>query len=366
MKEFLISLFMPMKMKKYRFMSVFVSMLIFVISIYLVAVPNKAYMKMHKEEYLSQKAYVNAYMNLPEIDLGTEFKDAKYKVEDNKLVSSNAGQKIESYKYNVDVEIFEEDRNINIYIVFDKTNYVFNELDKILKEYKEIYPNDSAEKCQYASYIYFTDMIKLDPNLVTNAWKQAKFLEIHDTEEKVLQDHMNTLTNFDLFNVNAQGNNNFLLIFMEELTVSQISYYDQVNEEWITPALTAYYASSNLKFDFSNISNLNEFGTEYVNKMFKPLSESDHTKYLLQVLGYVIIFPAIFALLLCWSMRKRGIMKTYKEYYNIASISSIIPAIITFIVAWFVPNIVPLYGILFFLFVLMSYIKINSTPEMGD
>ena len=64
MKEILLSFISPLKMKKYRFMSILVSILIFIVSIYAISLPNKVYMKNNKDWYLEQKAYVNVYLDL--------------------------------------------------------------------------------------------------------------------------------------------------------------------------------------------------------------------------------------------------------------------------------------------------------------
>ena len=54
MKKLLLSIISPSKMKRFRFMSVLVSILIFIVSIYAIAFPNDIYMNTHKDLYLSQ------------------------------------------------------------------------------------------------------------------------------------------------------------------------------------------------------------------------------------------------------------------------------------------------------------------------
>lgn len=369
MKEFLLSLISPLKMKRFRFMSVFISMLIFVVSIYFLAIPHQVYMKANKEEYLLQKSYVNAYMNISEnISMGQDFINAGYKIDENKEMTSKSSLKgVQKYEYDtIEVQLLDQEpKNINFYVVFDIEDSVVTELNDANKLYEEKYPDDTKEKKSYASYLYYVDKIKQEN--VTSEWTNKKLEELHNTEESTLSEKMKKLTNFDLFNINVNDSeNNYLLMFFKKYAVSQIAYYDENAEKMIYPALNAYYETGKLNFDFTNTTTLTEFGNHFAYTMFEPLYQSDQTEYLLQVVGYVLIFPAIFVLLLCWSMKKRGIMKTYKEYYNVAAISSIMPLLITFAVSWFFPKAVLVYGGLFCMFTLFVFIKINSTPELGD
>ena len=371
MKEFLLSLISPLKMRKYRYMTVFIAMLIFVVSVYVLAFPNKMYMQMNKDKYLSQKIYVNAYIDLPEnINMDSDFIANKYKVNDDFYMTSSSQTKgIKHYYFeDIDVKLPEEEmKSINIHIVFDLENSVDAGLKEIREEYKKIYSDDTDERISLATYLTYVEWIKLTDEEATAAWKNAKYEAIHSAELDDLKADMAKLTNFDLFNINVNNTeNNYMLMFFKDYAVSQIAYYDEKAEKMTYPSLQVIYQNLETKFDFSNHNNLKDFGNSFVESMFKPLSTSDQTSYLLQVVGYVIIFPAIFVLLLSWSMKKHGVMKTYKEYYNVAAISSILPLLVTFIIGWFVPEIAPLYGALFCLYTLFAFIKINSTPELGD
>ena len=367
MKELLLSFIMPMKMKRFRFMSVLVSLLIFIVSIYAISLPNRFYMNNNQDFYLSQKAYVNAYLDLPELEkdiFGNKIIDGQYKVNEKGEMTSVYKNEIKQYHFeDIDILLFgeEEIKTVDFHIVFDVDDVLTTELNKIREEYKTLYPDDSENKMSYSSYIYYISK----PEEVTNEWKQNKLKELHETEEAELQKQMENISNYDLFGIETSGDD-YLLIFLKTSIVSQIPYYDETTKQTTYPALSSYYSVSKMNFDFTKTQNLKEFGTYLGQMMFEPLSNTDQTQYLLQVLGYVLIFPAIFVLLLCWSMKKRGTMKTYKEYYNVASIASILPTLITFILAWFIPKAVPIYGALFCAFALFTFIKINSTPELTD
>ncbi len=369
MKDLILSFINPLKMKRFRFMSVFISILIFIVSVYLIALPNQVYIDNHKTEFLSQKSYVNAYLELPELALGSDFISSQYVVDENyEMVSKNSDNKPQIYKYSdIDVKLYNEEnsKTIDINIVFDINDTVTTRLNNIKKEYTELYPDDSNTKANYSSYIYFMASRDLEEGSETETWKQEQFLKLHETEESELQTQTSKITNFDLFGLESDEND-YLLIFLKQSVITHIPLIDEEKEAISYPALSSYYKVSEMKFDFTECENLNDFGIHFADVMFEPLSNTDQTNYLIQVLGYVILFPGIYVLILCWSMKKRGVMKTFKEYYNIASIASVVPAIITFILAWFIPKVVILYGALFCVFVLFSFIKINSTPELGD
>lgn len=369
MKEILLSFILPLKMKRFRFMSVFIAMLIFIASVYCIALPNQLYIKSHKDEYLSQKSYVNAYIDLPEETNGDfkRLKDAQYKMNDKfEMTSPIAHDGFAIYSFeSIDIQLFDEDPKVsNFYIVFDINNTLSQRLEKIKEDYTNMYPDDSKEKIQNASYLYYLDT--LNENIEINKeYQNKRFLELHNEEETKLKELKNKITNFDLFGLDV-SENSYLLIFMKSTLSTQIPYYDKSEDKITYPSLTTYYKTSDMNFDFTQITSLRDFGNQYVDLMFKPLEQTDRTNYLLQVIGYVILFPAIYVLVLCWTMKKRGVMKTFKEYYNIASISSVLPLLITFILGWFIPNVVIVYGFLFCIFTLFVFIKINSTPELAD
>lgn len=361
MKELLLSVISPLKMKKFRFMSVLVSILIFIVSIYAISLPNKFYMKSNKEWYLEQKAYVNVYLDLPELEKdvnGNKILDGQFKVNDKYEMTSVYKNEIKQYHFeDIDVQLIDEEvKSVDLHIVFDVDDKLTTDLNKIRDDYKTMYPDDSEAKMNYVSYIYYVDNLNN---------KETTLEQLHNIEEKELEKQMQSISNYDLFGIKTSGDD-YLLIFLKTSMVSQIPYYDKTTEKTTYPALSSYYNVSKMNFDFSDKTSLKAFGTYLSELMFEPLSNTDQTEYLLQVVGYVLIFPAIFVLLLCWSMKKRGVMKTYKEYYNVASIASILPLLITFILAWFIPKVAPIYGALFCVFTLFAFIKINSTPELAD
>lgn len=361
MKEFLKALVIPSKMKRFRYMSILIAMLIFVVSIYAITIPHNIYINNHKEKFISESSYVSPYQKLEEQELEDEIKNHKYKVVKDAMTSSVTDTDPKVYSYNSDAVVKGEEKNINIYFVFDQNSLLLDRTDKIKKAYLEKYPD--AKNSQSIAYLIYIDELA-STETVNDAWYQERFEHYNGLSTEDLSKVYKSKNNFELYGIKPTGDNNYLVIFLKDQLITQIPVKDEKTEEVTYPALTAYYSNCN-EMDFSQATNLNEFGAIIADGVFKALKETDKTQYLLNAVVYTIIFPAIYCLLLFWCMRKRGTMKTFKEYYNIASITSIIPTIITFIGGWFIPNPIIIYGVGFSVFTLFTFYKINLTPEQG-
>ena len=208
MKEILLSMVSPLKMKRFRFMSVLVSMLIFIVSIYAIAIPNKVYMKNNKDWYLEQKSYVNVYLDLPELEKdinGNKISEGQFKVNDDYEMTSIYKNEIKQYHFeDVDVQLLdEESKTVDLHIVFDVDDKLTNDLNKIREDYKKMYPDDSDKKMNYVSYIYYVDKLNN---------KETTIEQLHNIEEKELEKQMQTISNYDLFGIKTSGDD-YLLIF---------------------------------------------------------------------------------------------------------------------------------------------------------
>ena len=85
----------------------------------------------------------------------------------------------------------------------------------------------------------------------------------------------------------------------------------------------------------------------------------------LQLFVYIIVFTLVITLLFSLLFKKNGRLKTIKEYYNIASLANIVPAIIAFILMWINPVIVgSAYLFIFTVYYLFVLYRINNSPEI--
>lgn len=77
-----------------------------------------------------------------------------------------------------------------------------------------------------------------------------------------------------------------------------------------------------------------------------------------------VLFTLITVIILWVFFRKNGIMKKFKEYYNIAAIASVPVTIVFFIFLWFFPKLLNIYIYVFSLFYLISLAAINNTEDL--
>ena len=77
----------------------------------------------------------------------------------------------------------------------------------------------------------------------------------------------------------------------------------------------------------------------------------------------LVIFPLFIVFIFWLFFRKSGRLTTFKEYYNIAAISSILPVIVIFIASWFIAIAMNAYLLMFPLFYVFVVYKINFLPE---
>ncbi len=361
MKQFLQAIFIPSKMRKFRYTTVFVPMLIFVLSIYLITIPHNVYINNNMDKFIDENSYVSHFHYLDEIAISDEIINAKYQVKESVMTANNDGKEVKIFSYNSDAKVKGEEKNINLHIVFDITSSIVDKTNAIQKKFTEQFPD--ADYSKSISYLVYIDELN-EAGKVSDSWYTERFTYYNGLTDEVIEEVYQSKNNFDLYGVKPVGDNNYLIIFLKDQMITQIPYKETEESDVTYPALTAYYANCN-DLDFTNVNTLNEFGNALCDSLFKALKETEKSSYLLNAVVYAIIFPALYCLLLFWCMRKRGTMKTYKEYYNVAGIASILPTLITFVCGWFIPNSLLIYGIGFSIMTLLAFYKINLTPDQG-
>ncbi len=126
-------------------------------------------------------------------------------------------------------------------------------------------------------------------------------------------------------------------------------------------ALATYYANSPVNTDDFNYETFNSYITSKIGEGYKVLAVQSFN---ITAFIYVIVYTAIITLLFFLLFKKTGRLKTLKEYYNIAAISSITPSLICFILVFFDPIIFgSVYLFVFAIYYLFVLYRINSSPE---
>lgn len=157
-----------------------------------------------------------------------------------------------------------------------------------------------------------------------------------------------TVTNtFIAFQANPKG--------IEELNIKR----NDVNVQ--TAIILTYYANSAINFEDMFAAN---FGT-YMTEKF----EAGYIVLVVQTFNltafiFCLIYPLIITLLFSLLFKRNGRLKTFKEYYNIASIANIVPTLIAFVLMWFNPMLfTSLYLFVFAVYYLFVLYRINNSPE---
>ncbi len=356
------SFFIPMKMKRFRYMSILFAILIFIVQVYLLSFPHTIYLKRDHKKYIESQQYIATYYDMngailhqypsenhPEDSL-EEIKNAEYKIEENKLTSKIADLQIYQTAY------LRNEEEVTVYIVFDPNDQMLSAIEDLKNKYLEKYPDTTESDASYYSQLIYIKSKKENVN------GETLFEEYHQKTEEELREEFSSASNFDLFGIQEVNKNAYLLLFLKEYVLTQVPY-----EEEDTPYVSMSIAyNQGIHFNFSKVTNTEELGKTICESIMPVLVKQDSNIYLLQIVGYLLAYPLLLVLIMWLCLRKRGVLKRFKEYYNIASIASVAPFLITFILSWFVNNAIIYYGVIFSVFTLFCYISINSKPDLTD
>lgn len=362
-KEFVLSLINPAKMKKYRDMSVLITMLIFVLSVYMLVIPNSVYYKQKssQEKLIANNSY---WKIVNDMETDDPFL-LNYKIiedESKQYILNGSSDACDVKKYKL-----KDDKDL--YLIFDAKDEIREKLSKIEEKINLIQSefadwkyggkklkNDELKRVSAASVTYYLAKDKDEKPLF------RIFKEIDDNlndPDSVNQDFNEKLL-FYALDI-AYDENTYLIVFLKSCYLSQIPYKEDEKVSYLRLEETFYHE----EFDF-NSSTLKDFGSKFKVMLGHDLTKSAKSNYLIQTIVYLLAYPAVFSLLLRWAMGKKGILKTFKGYYNIAGISSVLPVLVSSVVSWFTPQATMVYGFLFTLTSLYSFIKLNTMQDSVD
>lgn len=310
--EFLKSLVIPQKMAKYRYMSVLISLIIFFAFLNLLTIPLNNY---YVESQPEIKA-VYRYQALQEIESNLADNETNEAVlqELSALECSVAegildcGKLEDNTKFNKEIIINVDGITKKIMFQVDLTEELpdFEKLKFDLEDYPYV---DNEE-------VYLVLFLR------TELYFQANQAGIDEKEIK--------------------HNNNQLIYFS-----------DHYQYQSTMPELTL------VRDEASARSLGNEIALELVNSYIIYASSFQTTVMVVMLFTFTLIITFMF-----WIVFKRtGKLKTFKEYYNIAAISSIVPFILAFILAWFWVDVLNKFIFVYIIFYLFVLFKINNSPD---
>lgn len=291
--DFLKSFIFPLKMRRFRNMSILFAIIIFIMATYLAIVPVK-----YKHSKPDNVIKTNAYLTKDFYDATTDFdyaaiKNKNYAIKDaSELVADDTT--FSSYTINGIVN----NTNYKFYIVFDFDNEAFSATDDLY----EIY---GFEKEKASCVLLFA----------------KGYYELQNTKEETVNEEKK-------------------LVYS---TIQGSSYRD-----------------ANL--DFASYNDTNEFLDAIAMMLAKLYGAVYVSMFTLTCAFMIIVLPLVLILVMWLVFKKRGSITGFKEYYNIAAISCIIPTLIAFGVAWFWPQIINFYTTAFVVYYLFVIYRINAFP----
>jgi maltodextrin utilization protein YvdJ len=339
-------------------MSVLISIFIFIITIYVIVLPYKTVTNNQKDKFIKDNTL--GVLGLYEMDNDTfnynEIKDKGFQIKDQKLTSSiEDDDEVQHYK--VEYTTNGEKRVVNI--IFDPYNNRTEKVNLIKKEYDTKYNiTDSSSDSEKNKAYYISNLVFIEKLNNSDLDINAKIEELYALPLTEIEKISNEMDGFDLYNVERHEDSlDFIVVFNQDI---MIYVGEKAGEENLTAATIRYSKDFDLKFN--QLSSSKEFGetiSNYIVQMYILTIQNQQT---LQIIFSTLIAPIILVFIVWLLYRKKGTLKTYKEYYNIAAICSVIPTIIIFVLTWFWLGAIIIHAALMLVFYVFALYRINTMP----
>ena len=330
--DFFKSLVIPQRMVKFKYMSILISICIFVLASYLLAVPARPYITKNMDEFVEENNYLylqslsQMVVNPETTAIWSEVQSKECRVDENSvLICDNMGTEVVDGEevpvtlYQTELEYVREDgMNMHFTIVIDLWKDVEKEILNYYPERSFVY---SEEK--------FPDVDNTEYYLIV-FWRDSIYYQAHPTGISTAN------------------------VIHNDIQLSQKAFYINLQETGAGGAI-----------DFENFENDTFYARSYLlERIMTGHIPNFVGQYSLSTFIFTVIFTLILTLFFWLIFRKSGRLKKFKEYYNIAAISSILPTIVTFILMWIELNMVSYYIFIFSVFYLFVLYKINNSSKI--
>lgn len=317
--EFLKLFVFPTKMVRFRNMSALISLLIFVLSTYLLSLPlGKALADGVRAE---KKAY-----NFQAVHEAAEYLD-------------EAGK-----------EILDEIINLECAIGEDGLLACVN-LETNFKEYEIVYEKDGIKKHIHVFFDFYDQEKEEEP-----AIDLEKEFSIENEKYEYVENEEHYFIVFT---------KNYLYFQAHQLEMGDKEKDMEIthNEERLVLFIGDLdYANFMPGFSLK-LEDGDEFGDYVIDMYLEGLSKYYRSVSFNLTFLVFIVFYLLMVLLFWLFFRKTGRLQRFKEYFNTAAIASIIPLLLTFGLAWIFPIILNYYIFIFSLFYLFALFRINNMPK---
>ena len=372
--NFLKSLVLPVKMVKYRYMSVLLGIILFILSAILLTIPVGTYYKENSYKLIEERNIIGLrdLLQAPSNEESlvfqklSEIKDAGFKVEYNETdknyqltyrvddIIQEEHRSLYEFSY-----LNEEEQNVNVHIIVDifnlerDENLEGNEKEKVLPPTKITSEEDIKDNYQFINYDSLSEA------------EQQELIGSYYVR-------INKLDNSENIHFKPSIDNNHIVVILGTDSLFY-SYHNVIkeNEEYIdNPNISTAKIFWSIDYSFNANEMINYNAKTSLDNFARLISRGFAAQLSLvtqfSIFLYVFLFPMIIVLMVFILFRKSGRLQTLKEYFNIAAISTIVPVLITFIVSWFYFEAYSFYVFVFATYYLLMILKINTVKEILD
>lgn len=331
--NFFASIFNPRGLKNYRNMSAIIALMVFLLEINLLYLPIKGVLLNNVDKSLDNNAYTIVFNNIEDtFNKGIEgIKNSDYYIKEEqienegtvynvfKMKTKDSNEEIKIYDY----EFTFKEKSFIVHYIFDVNGTADKETEEIYNRVKLACPEKNELSLTYMSMLIYADKPVDD-----DAFNARVSFYAALTEAK-LEETLNALSYFDYYGINKKENSYIMLFlggsFLVEVPSAQEGLYARMSSNY-----------DGIELNMENIKNISEFSKLFSHKIGEVLAEEESVYYFGTCLMYVLLFPIIMAGILNLCLKNRGCLNSFKEFYNVLSMVSIVPAILGFVVTFFI------------------------------
>ena len=166
---------------------------------------------------------------------------------------------------------------------------------------------------------------------------------------------------YALYQINKSDNSYVFLFSLNYYELENVQVDEASGDKKSNILVAATYKGC--KIDFNSYNNTDEFLDGVAYALAILYGETYVSSFTFTSALMLFLLPCLLVAVMWLVLRKNGTMKRFKEYYNIAAISSIIPALIAFGIAWFWPQVINFYTTVFVMYYLFVVYRINAFPD---
>jgi maltodextrin utilization protein YvdJ len=350
-------------------MSVLISILIFGLTVFVLVIPFKTTIKNSHDDLLySENLDLKGFYELENSDFDySQITEGNYKVVDSQMVSPIEDDN--SYKQYKVTYINEDEKTVNVHIVFDVYSNRDRMIDETLKAYDELYKVDkesTTEAQNKRTYVTLLSYIATVKDSEVDL--KSKIEELQGKSFASLEEGFKKLTYFDYYNIPITTDvDDYLIIYNKSYMDYQTRIYDDEGKSLDLPStrLSVMYYDG-FTFDIKEYPTVSDLGQKVADTRVDVEKIRAEQQYVIGAFVVVFLYSIIIVIIFWLFFKRRGAFTKFKEYYNIAAISSIAPTLISFVLLWFIPDAITLYGVAFSIFYVFVLYRINKIAGLKN